>query len=45
MLQRAAQTPIPRGDPYVRMKAVDAAIARARQTHPECFQPEARPAG
>jgi|BarGraIncu00222A_1022003.scaffolds.fasta_scaffold252805_2 hypothetical protein len=45
MLQRAAQTPIPRGDPYARMKAVDAAIARARQMHPECFQPEARPAG
>jgi hypothetical protein len=41
MLQRAAQTPIPRGDPYARTKAVDAAIMRARQMHPECFRPEA----
>jgi hypothetical protein len=41
MLQRAAQTPIPRGDPYARMKAVDAAITRARQMHPECFKVEA----
>jgi hypothetical protein len=41
MLQRAAQTPIPWGDPYARTKAVDAAIARARQMHPECFRPEA----
>jgi hypothetical protein len=40
MLQRAAQTPIPKGEPYARAKAVDAAIQRARQLHPECFRPE-----
>jgi len=43
MLQRAAQTPIPRDDPYARMKAVNAAIARARQMCPECFKVEAPP--
>jgi hypothetical protein len=38
MLQRAAQTPISFGDPYARMKAVNRAIARARQMHPDYFR-------
>lgn len=37
-LVRAAQTPIPPGDPLARVKAIEQAQAMARRRFPEMFQ-------
>lgn len=37
MIKRAQQTPNTPDDPNAREKAIDAAIAKARRLHPECF--------
>lgn len=39
-LQRAAETEIPPDDPMARVRAVNAAIARARAMHPDLFRHE-----
>jgi hypothetical protein len=36
-LAKAAQVVIPRGDPLARVRAIEAAMARARQSHPHLF--------
>ena len=37
-LMRAAQTPIPVHDPLARIKAIQKAIERAKQTYPHLFR-------
>lgn len=37
-LRRAADTPIPTGDPMARTKAIEDVLRRARIQHPECFR-------
>lgn len=37
-LARAAQTPVTRGDPMARLKAIEAATRRARANYPHLFK-------
>lgn len=39
-LRRAAQTPVTPADPLARVRAIEAAIERARRSYPEFFKKE-----